>query len=316
MNKKFTKLTSILLALMLVFSMAACSKPAAEENVSMEVTQDSNQVVVSIEDLETDYFKNMPENIYKINQKEFVEKVKNGEDMTVLDIRSKSDYDKGHIEGAINAPWGEAISNILTKLPKDKPLYVHCYSGQTAGQAVNTLVIAGFDARSVNLGWNFGISKVEGYEDVVTTEASELTEDVTEIDQTVQLALDDYYKGLSDVKETIYKNYKISEPNLKQLIEDKDDSIYILSIRSAKDFAEGHIEGAHNIPWGKDMVDEFKNLPKDKKIVVYCYTGQTAGQTTAALRLLGYDAVSLNGGMGMAPNAPLGWSNKGFDVVK
>ena len=49
---------------------------------------------------------------------------------------------------------------------------------------------------------------------------------------------------------------------------------------------------------------------------MYCYTGQTAGQATAALRLLGYDAVSLNGGMGTAANAPSGWANKGFPVVK
>lgn len=38
-------------------------------------------------------------------------------------------------------------------------------------------------------------------------------------------------------------------------------------------------------------------LPKDKRIIVVCYTGQTAGQTVGILRLLGYDACSLMGGM-------------------
>ena len=38
-------------------------------------------------------------------------------------------------------------------------------------------------------------------------------------------------------------------------------------------------------------------LPKDKKIIVVCYTGQTAGQVVSILRLLGYDACSLKGGM-------------------
>jgi len=31
---------------------------------------------------------------------------------------------------------------------------------------------------------------------------------------------------------------------------------------------------------------------------------------------MGYDAVSLNGGMGMAANAPSGWANKEFPVVQ
>ena len=76
------------------------------------------------------------------------------------------------------------------------------------------------------------------------------------------------------------------------------------------------MRGAVNIPFGKDMYSMFASLPADKKLIVYCYTGQTAGQTVAALRLLGYDAVSMNGGMGMPANAPLGWSAKGYPVVK
>jgi hypothetical protein len=32
--------------------------------------------------------------------------------------------------------------------------------------------------------------------------------------------------------------------------------------------------------------------------------------------MLGYDAVSLNGGMGTAANDPYGWSNKGYEVVQ
>ena len=96
----------------------------------------------------------------------------------------------------------------------------------------------------------------------------------------------------------------------------KDDSVVFLSIRKAEDFAKGHIEGAINIPWGKGMQEQFSTLPKDKKIIVYCYTGQTANQTVAGLKLLGYDVVSLKGGMGMPSNAPNGWANKGFPIVQ
>ncbi len=40
-----------------------------------------------------------------------------------------------------------------------------------------------------------------------------------------------------------------------------------------------------------------QNLPTDKTIVVYCWTGQTSAQVVAYLRMLGYDAVSMYYGM-------------------
>lgn len=319
------KLLSLFLVLMMLLAVTACSAPAEEAEMTMEVTEDAAatetteatvvpEEVASLEVAVNDYFENLPEHIYKISQQEFVQKVADGEDMYILDIRSAEDYAKGHVQGARNAPWGSAISDNLKNIPTDKPLYVYCYSGQTAGQAVHTLNVAGFDARSVNLGWNFGISKVEGVEEITSTEALAFGDAVTEIDADIQTALDDYYAGLADVKDTVYKNYKISEANLKTMIDEADDSIYLLSIRKQADFDKAHIKGANLLPYGKGMNAGFGDLPKDKTIVVYCYSGQTAGQTTAALRLLGYDAVSLNGGMGVGANAPLGWTNKGFMV--
>ena len=137
-----------------------------------------------------------------------------------------------------------------------------------------------------------------------------------EINAEIKAAIDAYFGGLAEVKGTTYANYKISEDNAKKLFDNKDKNTLFLSIRKAKDFEEGHIEGAKNIPFGKGMQESFKDLPKDKKIIVYCYSGQTAGQTVAALRLLGYDAVSLNAGMGVPPTGEAGWANKGYPVIK
>jgi len=313
MSKKWL---ALLLALVLVFSTTACGK--TEEPASMEVETTVGTEAPAAFDMSglvTGYFENMPEHIYKIDQKEFIEKVKADEAMTIIDIRSAEDYGKGHVKGAVNMPWGPAIAEGLSSIPADKPVFVYCYTGQTAGQAVVTLNLAGFDARSVNLGWNFGISKVEGVADVTVTDAATLTAGASTIDPDVQTAITEYYAGLAGVSETKYKNYKVSEADLKTMVDAKDTSIYILSVRKAEDFNKGHIEGASNIPFGKAMAASFGDLPKDKTIVVYCYTGQTAAQATAGLRLMGYDAVSLNGGMGTAANAPQGWANNGFPVV-
>ncbi len=77
---------------------------------------------------------------------------------------------------------------------------------------------------------------------------------------------------------------------------EKDSSLYLLDIRKPEDYDKDHIEGAVNIPWVK-VGDALDDLPKDRKIIVICYSGQTAGQTVALLKILGFDCCSLKGGM-------------------
>jgi rhodanese-related sulfurtransferase len=311
MNSKKIKLLSVIMVLVVALGLlAGCgakTEPAKAEPAKSNVVSDGANA----------YFSNMPADIYKISEKDFIAKVKANESMFVLDIRQKDVYDKGHIKGAVNLPWGTAISDNLEKLPKDKPIMVYCYTGQTAGQTVALLNVAGFNAKSVNLGWDLGISKADGVTDVTETKANQLSGGAAaEIKPEIKAAIAAYYKGLGEIKDPVYKNYKISEDEAKKLVDTENKSVVFLSVRKAEDFAKGHIEGAINIPFGKGMENKFNTLPKDKKIVVYCYTGQTAGQTVAILRLLGYDAVSLNAGTGTAANAPAGWINKGFPVVK
>lgn len=69
----------------------------------------------------------------------------------VLDIRGKDDYDKGHIEGAENIPF-KTVGDNFDKLPKNKPIYLTCYSGQTAAQVLSMLRLAGYNAFSVSRG--------------------------------------------------------------------------------------------------------------------------------------------------------------------
>lgn len=270
-----------------------------------------------VEEAVNSYFANLPEDNSMIAEDSFIEKVKSGEKLFILDIRQADVYNEGHIKGAINLPWGpDAIPENLDKLPADETIYVYCYTAQTANQTVALLNFAGFEAKSVRFGWNLGISRVAGYEAVVETKNNELEgTSPYKIAPEIKNAVVDYYQGLADVDGTMFKNYKISEDLLKMTI-DAEQDIIILSIRQSSAYSKGHIPGAINIPWGKEMQEYFGQLPADKKIVVYCYTGQTAGQAVAGLRMLGYDAVSLNGGMGTAANKPYGWSNKGYEIVK
>jgi len=64
---------------------------------------------------------------------------------------------------------------------------------------------------------------------------------------------------------------------------------YIVDIRSAEDFALGHIEGAKNISFSSILTDAAN--AGDKPILVVCYTGQTACYATSLLRLYGYQST-------------------------
>ncbi len=76
-------------------------------------------------------------------------------------------------------------------------------------------------------------------------------------------------------------------------------SVYIIDIRSATDFATGHIENAVNVP-ASDILNhvEATDMSGYEKIAVVCYTGQSAGWATTLLRLMGHDkAFSMKFGM-------------------
>lgn len=315
MKKTILIILMLIMAVVLAFPACTLNVEVEEESGTGEVAEAAEETGDTAAEAASNYFAQKPDDSNMIAQDAFVEKIAAGEELFVLDLRSAEDYATSHVLYAINTPWGTAISDNLDKLPADETIYVYCYSGQTAGQAVALLNIAGFDAKSVKFGWNFGISKVEGVDEVTETVANEFAEvDPLDINTVIGTAVKGHFEGLADVSDGTYKNYMISPENANKLI--GDDSIVFLSIRNSDDFTRGHIEGAINIPWGKDMQEDFDVLPMDKTIIVYCYSGQTAAQTVAAMRLMGYDAVSLNGGMGVEANVPIGWVNSGYELAK
>ena len=84
---------------------------------------------------------------------------------------------------------------------------------------------------------------------------------------------------------------------------------YVMDIRSAEDYTDGHIIGAHNVALANVLTEAANagGLP----ILVVCKTGQTAGNAVMALRLSGYaDAAVLKFGMaGWNPYFEGAWEN-------
>jgi rhodanese-related sulfurtransferase len=262
-----------------------------------------------VADSAAEYFADFPGSRIVPATKAF-EAIDAGADVLILDIRQADVYAEGHLKGAVNVPWGPELAKAIDWLPDDQPIYVNCYSGQTAGQATAVLNIAGFNVSSIKYGWNLGIAKTEGFESYVETAANAAPEaSGVRIDADIKAAAMDYFNNLKSDPAT--PNNIVAASKAMDI-----DGAVIVSIRQAEDYAKGHIEGAINIPWGENMQTSFDQLPMDKKVLVYCYSGQTAGQTVGVLRMMGYDAASIKSGMGTSGTNGSGWANEGFPVVK
>lgn len=61
----------------------------------------------------------------------------------ILDVRGRDEYLAGHIPGALNIHAGRVLAH-LDKLPKERPLIVHCVGGDRSSTAISALLSHGF----------------------------------------------------------------------------------------------------------------------------------------------------------------------------
>lgn len=248
---------------------------------------------VTIQQVADEYYANLGADNNMISQADLKAKIDAGDTSFLLvDIRSAEDYAKSHIKGAVNIPFAK-LGEYLDKMPADKDIVIYCASGQTAAQTVAIMDMYGLKVKSLNLGFNVGWVGQNNFPvDTALVEFKPAT-NVAKPDPAIAKLLTDYYTNMpQDV-------HKLNSKDLQAKI-DKGDPMQIFDLRSAEDFAKGHIKGAINIPF-KEVNKHFNEFAKDKPVYVYCYSGQTAGQTAAVLNLLGINAYTLHGGWN------LGW---------
>jgi len=70
----------------------------------------------------------------------------------ILDVRSKGEYQGGHIKGSINIPV-DVLRNNLSKLNREKPIITCCASGMRSASAKSILKSNGFTEVYNGGGW-------------------------------------------------------------------------------------------------------------------------------------------------------------------
>jgi rhodanese-related sulfurtransferase len=89
------------------------------------------------------------------------------------------------------------------------------------------------------------------------------------------------------------------------------ENALMLDVREDKEFKEGHVINAINIPLGL-LESRLKEIEehKEKPVIVYCRTGQRAAKAGAVLQRQGFKSIyKLNGGM-------MAWSDAGLPVKR
>lgn len=163
---------------------------------------------------------------------------KKKETVLVVDVRSKEEYDQGHVKWAINMPI-DTFEQEVSKLDayKDKAVITVCNTGKKSQKAAEILVNNGF-------------------KDVTNAEG---------------------------VKKFEYKLVKFANILPEDLVKASEDTNnVIVDVRDKKDYDEGHIKNAINIPL--DEADaRLSEIPTDKPVYTYCYSGNKSGQLAQKL---------------------------------
>ena len=89
-----------------------------------------------------------------LNVEEF-EKVISDGNTALVDVRTKEEYDEGHLAGAANCDWqSEDFLSLMESLyPKETPLAVYCRSGRRSAEAAKVLSKAGFAVSNLKGGY-------------------------------------------------------------------------------------------------------------------------------------------------------------------
>lgn len=162
----------------------------------------------------------------KLNPNMFRSKIMEYKDEVVLDVRTPQEYQGGHIEDAVNIDWnGSNFEQQVSKLDKNKPVFVYCHAGGRSAAAAGKLEQMGFtkvyDLEGGMMNWrNLGMP---------------VNNNTTYIPK--GMSVKDYHNELNDSKLVLVDFYatwcspcKKMSPFLKEIAENQSDKLKLMKI--------------------------------------------------------------------------------------
>lgn len=79
----------------------------------------------------------------------------------LLDLRRAEDYARGHVRGARHVFWLDLVRDPAAHVRKGQRVFLICYVGHTASQAMALLRLQGYDALCIKYG--YGVTPAKGF---------------------------------------------------------------------------------------------------------------------------------------------------------
>ncbi|HTK09062.1 MAG TPA: rhodanese-like domain-containing protein [Ktedonobacteraceae bacterium] len=179
------------------------------------------------------------------------------EGMRIVDTRSADDYGAAHIPGTINIPLGASFVSWAGWLLSYTQPFMLIIDPHNVAHAQQLLSL-------------IGLEHIAGY---LSTDGIE------------------QWKAMGKDLGTIHK---IDVDELRQ--RSKQGALYVLDVRSASEYAAGHIDGATNIPLGY-LEQRLQEIPAERMIAVHCQKGNRSAIAASILDAHGLTSfVDVRGG--------------------
>jgi len=231
--------------------------------------------------------------------------------VTIIDIRTSADYIGGHIQGAVNVTVADLLNYYKTNnLSSKSKVILTCYTGQTAAFATALLRFSGYtnvyDLKWGMCSWSdsskWYSAMNEGINNPITLQTTSNNKNSAgDLPAFTSTGETDGAKILEKRLAVLAtEGFGAASVDKSVVFPGNLSNYYIVNYWPEAEYTNpGHVESAiqYNPGTAFKLANDLKTLPKDKTILVYCYTGQTSAQVAAYLRLLGYDAKSLLYGM-------------------
>ncbi|RIH89709.1 putative adenylyltransferase/sulfurtransferase MoeZ [Meiothermus luteus] len=196
-----------------------------------------------------------------------------------VDVREPEEFAQARIEGARLIPLSEFAAR-YQEIPKDAPVVLYCRSGARSAQAAAWL-------------------SAKGHPNVLNLDGGILAW---------------YQAGLpldTEPQEAVYQHTAFTELTPQEAQAWIREGAYVVDVREPYEYAMGHIPGAVNIPLSR-FVAEASQLPKDRRLLLVCASGNRSSQAAEYLMGQGFEGNQV----GNLEGGTYGWMAAGLEVER
>jgi thiosulfate/3-mercaptopyruvate sulfurtransferase len=242
--------------------------------------------------------------------------------LLLLDIRPFSDYNKGHIPGAINIDlmhfhWFDTSSHGIKEFNRQMKILLNFI-----GINYQSLVVFYDDISGASASRGVWLLHYFSHGNTYILDGG--FKRWIELDYPIEEKTNSYKHSKTNF--TIEKNVLADVLHIKNKIKNNQKEIEIIDCRSEMEFngtlaralKRGHIPGAINVDWTNNLdtnkkfkersklLELYSFIPFDKETITYCQGGYRAANTYLILKQLGYSNVKMYlGSWGEWGNIPL-----------